>query len=183
MQSSAALDWAVPAAPTIRFCTSRDGTRIAYASSGDGLPLVRAVHLASHLETEADHPVLGAMLQAMAAGRKLVRYDPRGFGLSDRDVGDFSLPRHLEDLAAVVNAAGLERFAIIGFAGGGAVAAHYAAQHTERVSHLVFYGSFLLGRIARSVTPEERAETETLLRLVEVGWGKDDPAFRQLYTS
>ncbi len=169
--------------PTIRFCTSHDGTRIAYAASGEGPPLVKALHLASHLETEVDHPVLGAMLQAMAAGRKLVRYDPRGFGLSDRDVGDFSLQRHLEDFAAVVDAAGLARFAIIGFAGGGAVAAHYAAQHTERVSHLVFYGSFLLGRSARSVTPEEKAETETLMRLVEVGWGKDDPAFRQLYTS
>jgi pimeloyl-ACP methyl ester carboxylesterase/DNA-binding CsgD family transcriptional regulator len=169
--------------PSIRFCISRDGTRIAYAVSGEGPPLVKAIHLASHLETEADHPVLGAMLATIAQGRKLVRYDPRGFGLSDREVSDFSLQRHLEDFAAVVDAAGVARFAIIGFAGGGAVAAHYAAQHTERVSHLVFYGAFLLGRTVRSVTPEEKAETEMLLHLVEVGWGKDDPAFRQLYTS
>ena len=118
--------------PTIRFCTSRDGTRIAYAASGEGLPLVKALHLASQLETEADHPVLGAMLQAMAAGRKLVRYDRRGFGLSDRDVGDFSLQRHLEDFAAVADAAGLARFAIVGLAGGGAVAEHFGSAARER---------------------------------------------------
>ena len=169
--------------PSIRFCTSRDGTRIAYAVAGDGPALVKALHLASHLETDAGHPVLGAMVAAMAKGRKLVRYDPRGFGLSDRNVHDFSLPRHLDDLAAVVDAAGLDRFALLGIAGGGAVAVHHAALHPQRVTHLVLYGAFLLGRTARSVTPEAQAETETLLRLVEVGWGKDDAAFRQLYTS
>jgi pimeloyl-ACP methyl ester carboxylesterase len=127
--------------------------------------------------------VLGPWLAELARGRTLVRYDPRGFGLSDREVRDVSLERHLEDFAAVVAAAGLARFALIGIAGGGAVAVHYAARHPERVSHLVLYGTFLLGRLVRSTTPEAMAETETLLRLVEVGWGKDDPVFRQLYTS
>lgn len=167
----------------IRFCSSRDGTRIAFAVTGQGPPLVKALHLASHLELDLHDPVLGPWLAEMARGRALIRYDPRGFGLSDREVRDVSLERHLEDFAAVVAAAGLGRFALIGLAGGGAVAVHYAARHPERVSHLVLYGTFLLGRLARATTPEETAEAEMLLRLVEVGWGKDDPAFRQLYTS
>lgn len=167
----------------IRFCTSRDGTRIAFAVTGEGPPLVKALHFASHLELEQDDPVLGPWLAELARGRTLIRYDPRGFGLSDRKVRDQSFERHFEDFAAVVDAAGFERFALIGLAAGGAVGVHYAARHPERVSHLVLYGAFLLGRLVRSTTPEEMAETETLLRLVEVGWGKDDPEFRQLYTS
>jgi pimeloyl-ACP methyl ester carboxylesterase/DNA-binding CsgD family transcriptional regulator len=165
----------------IRFCSSRDGTRIAFAVAGQGPPLVKALHLASHLELDLHDPVLGPWLAEMARGRALIRYDPRGFGLSDREVRDVSLERHLEDFAAVVAAAGLGRFSLIGLAGGGAVAVHYAARHPERVSHLVLYGTFLLGRLARATTPEEMSEAEMLLRLVEVGWGKDDPAFRELH--
>ena len=169
--------------PSIHFCTSRDGTRIAYAATGDGPPLVKSVHLASSLETDADHPVLGGMLGEIGRGRTLVRYDSRGMGLSDREVHDFSLERQVEDLQAVVEAVGLSRFALMGLAGGGAVAINYAIRHPERVSRLVLYGAFIQGKIARATTPEAQAEAETLLRLVEVGWGKDDPAFRQLYTS
>ena len=116
----------MPSLPSIHFCTSRDGTRIAYAATGDGPPLVKSVHLASSLETHADHPVLGGMLDEIGRGRMLVRYDSRGMGLSDREVQDFSLERQVEDLEAVVDAAGLSRFAFMGFAGGGAVAINFA---------------------------------------------------------
>lgn len=169
--------------PSIRFCSSRDGTRIAYAMSGQGPALVKVVNLASHLETDADDLVIGGMLNVLAAGRRLIRYDGRGFGLSDRDVRDVSLPRHLEDLEAVIEAAELDRYAVIGLAGGGMAAVRHTAQNADRVSHLVLFGACLVGRTARAQTPEAKAEAETLLRLVEVGWGKDDPAFRQLYTS
>ncbi len=168
---------------SIHFCISRDGTRIAYTAAGDGPPLVKSVHLASSLEIDADHPVLGGMLGEIGRGRTLVRYDSRGMGLSDREVHDFSLERQVEDLQAVVEAVGLSRFALMGLAGGGAVAINYAIRHPERVTRLVLYGAFIQGKIARATTPEAQAEAETLLRLVEVGWGKDDPAFRQLYTS
>jgi pimeloyl-ACP methyl ester carboxylesterase/DNA-binding CsgD family transcriptional regulator len=167
----------------IHFCTSRDGTRIAFAVSGGGPPLVKTFQLATHLELDADDPTLGPWLATLARGRTLVRYDPRGFGLSDREVRDVSVERHLDDFTAVVEAAGLERFALIGVAGGGPVAVTYAARHPARVTHLVLHGTFLVGRLARSRTPEETAEAETLLRVVELGWGRDDPAFRQLYTS
>jgi len=167
----------------IRFCTSRDGTRIAFATSGSGPPLVKTLHLASHLESDPDNPVWGPWVYELARGRRLVRYDPRGFGLSDGTVTDFSLARHLEDLAAVIDAVGLDRFALIGFAGGAALSVHYAVAAPARVTHLVLQGAFLRGRLARSETPEQLAEAEMLLQLISIGWGKDDPAFRQFYTS
>src|SRR5687767_3858475 len=167
----------------IRFCTSRDGTRIAFAASGSGPPLVKTLHLASHLESDPDNPVWGPWLYELGRGRTLIRYDPRGFGLSDRDISDFTLERHIEDLVAVIDAAGVERFSLIGFAGGAALSVHYAVMAPERVTHLVLHGAFLLGRLTRSATPEQLAESEMLLQLVSCGWGQDDPAFRQFYTS
>ena len=134
-------------------------------------------------DSSAD-PVLGAMARQLASGRTLIRYDPRGFGLSDRDVRDClarASPRGSRRSRSGRWARA--RFALIGIAGGGAVAVHYAARHPHRVSHLVLYGTFLLGRLARAHPRRRMAEAEMLLRLVEVGWGKDDPAFRQLYTS
>ncbi len=168
---------------SIRFCGSRDGTRIAYAVAGDGPTLVKAANLASHIETEVDHPVVGGLIAALGRGRRLVRYDQRGFGLSDWDVDDFSLPRQLEDLEAVVDAVGAPRYSLAGIAGGSVMALRHAAAHAGRVQRLVLYGAFVVGRSARSHSTEEQAEVETLLKLVELGWGKDESSFRQLYTS
>lgn len=167
----------------IRFCTSRDGVRIAYATCGEGPLLVRSVQWGTHLELDWQTPVWRAWLTALARNNTLIRYDCRGCGLSDRDVDDFSGERHVEDLEAVVNACGLQRFALIGMTGGGPSAVMYATRHPERVSHLVLYGSFLRGRIARSNSPELKEETEMLLRLIELGWGRDEPSFRQVYSS
>ena len=130
----------------IRFCTSRDGTRIAFAVTGEGPPLVKVPNLSSHLEVEPENAVLGPWIAELARQRTLVRYDLRGFGVSDQEVEDFSVERHLEDLAAVVEAAGLQRFALIGLAGSIVSCVLYAARQPERVTHLVLYGGFLLGR-------------------------------------
>ena len=170
-------------AQQIRFCTSRDNVRIAYAICGEGPPLVRALQWGTHLELDWQTPVWHSWLTALSAGRTLVRYDARGCGLSDRDVCDFSSERHIEDLEAVVAACGLDRFALIGMTGGGTYGVIHAARHPEQVSQLVLYGSYLRGRVARSTTPEQQDETETLLRLIEMGWERDDPSFRQLYSS
>ena len=98
----------------IRFCTSRDGTRLAYAVCGSGPPIVRALHWGTHLELDWHTPVWRAWLGALCRGNTLIRYDSRGCGLSDREVADLSHDRHLEDLEAVVQACGLERFALLG---------------------------------------------------------------------
>jgi pimeloyl-ACP methyl ester carboxylesterase/DNA-binding CsgD family transcriptional regulator len=167
----------------IRFCSSRDGTRLAYAVCGSGPPIVRSLQWGTHLELDWHTPVWRAWLGALSRGNTLIRYDSRGCGLSDRDVADLSHERHLEDLDAVVQACAPQRFALLGMTGGGPSAVTYAVRHPERVSHLVLYGTFLRGRIVRSTTPELMEETETRLRLIELGWGRDDAAYRQVYTT
>lgn len=172
-----------PPAQQIRFCTSRDKVRIAYAICGEGPPLVKALQWGTHLELDWQTPVWRAWLTALARHHTLIRYDARGCGLSDHDVEGFSLERHIEDLEAVVEASRLQRFDLLGMTGGGPVGIGYAVRHPERVSRIVLYGSYLRGKIARSSTPEEKEETEALLRLIELGWGRDEPSFRQLYSS
>src|SRR6266849_6310936 len=167
----------------IRFCTSQDGVQIAYATSGNGPPLVRAPHWATHLEFDWESPVWRPWLSLLAHRHTLIRYDQRGFGLSDRNGVDLSFERHIEDLEAVVDAAGFKQFVLTGMTGGGPIAIAYAARHPDRVSHLVLYGTFTRGRIARAANALELEEAHTLLKLIEIGLGRDDPAFRQFVTS
>ena len=170
-------------AQQIRFCSSKDGVRIAYATWGSGPPLVRAPHWATHLEFDWESPVWRPWLSLLARRHTLIRYDQRGFGLSDRNGVDLSFERHIEDLEAVVDAAGLKQFVLTGMTGGGPIAVAYAARHPDRVSHLVLYGTFTRGRIARAANALELEEAHTLLKLIEIGLGRDDPSFRQFVTS
>ena len=165
----------------IRFCRAYDGTRIAFAVTGNGSPLVRAPHWLTHLEYEWQSPLWRPWLTALTAGRSLVRMDARGCGLSDRGVETISFEAFVRDLEAVVDAAGLERFALFGHSQGGAIAMEYAVRHPERVSQLVLLGAYARGRLKRS--PQSRSESEAQLKLVEVGWGGDDPSYRQFFAS
>ena len=121
----------------IRFCRSRDGTRLAYAVHGSGPPLVVASCWLSHLQYDWQSPVWRHFLDDLGAFATLVRYDERGFGMSDWDVDDFSIEARLGDLESVVEAVGLGRFALLGMSGGSAVARAYAIVHPDRVSRLV----------------------------------------------
>jgi pimeloyl-ACP methyl ester carboxylesterase/DNA-binding CsgD family transcriptional regulator len=168
---------------TIRFCTSPDGVRLAFGRHGSGPPLVRVATWMTHLQHDWDSPLWRHWLDGLAHGRTLVRYDERGSGLSDRDVSRFSVDAWVDDLAAVVDAAGLERFSLLGLSNGGAVAIAYAVRHPERVSHLVLCGSFAQGRLRRDPSPRARAEAEGLLSLIRIGWGRDNPAFRRVFTT
>lgn len=171
------------ASQAIRFCRSRDGARIAYASNGIGPRMLKAANWVTHLDYDWQSPIWGPWLAALSRHNMLIRYDARGCGLSDRDDVGFSFEKYIEDLEAVADALGPEPFVLFGFAGGGATAVAYAARHPERVSHLILYGAFIRGRFARSKTAEQLGEEETLLRLIEMGWGKDDPSFRQLFVN
>ena len=166
----------------IRFCKSRDGTRIAYAVCGEGPPLVRAGHSFSHLEYEWDCLAWRPWLDLLSRRHTLIRYDTRGTGLSDRDNVEYSFERLVEDMDAVIAAAGVKHFDLIGITGGGALAVTHAARHPGTVDRLVLYGAFARGRFARATTPEKRQEVELLLKLVELDWGQDNPHFRQLFT-
>lgn len=167
----------------IRFCRAADGVRIAYATVGSGPPLVKAANYLTHLEHDWNGPVWRHWLRGLARHHTLVRYDERGCGLSDRDVDDFSMDAWVRDLEAVVEALGLERFPVLGISQGASVAAAYAVKHPQKVSHLVLYGGYARGRLNRDQTPEELLQAETMIDVIRVGWGKENPAFRQLFST
>jgi pimeloyl-ACP methyl ester carboxylesterase/DNA-binding CsgD family transcriptional regulator len=167
----------------IRFCTSSDSVRLAYAVTGKGPPIVRAAHWLTHIEFDWASPVWRHWLAEFSRGRTLVRYDERGCGLSDWDAADLSFESWVRDLEVVVDAAGLTRFALIGISQGGAVAVAYAVRHPERVSHLVLYGAFARGKRARARTQEEFDENEMTISLAVRGWGSENPAYRQMFAT
>ena len=167
----------------IRFGTSPDGVRIAYATVGTGPVLVKAANWLSHLEYDWNSPVWHHWLAELARHHTLVRYDRRGCGLSDRNVEDMSLEARIQDLETVVNALDLDRFALLGLSGGGSVAIAYAVRHPEKVSHLVLHGCYARGRLKRERTPEQIEEVKTLRQVMRIGWGKPNAAFRQVYTT
>lgn len=165
----------------IRFCRGFDGTRIAFAATGTGPALVRAPHWLTHLEYEPQSAIWRPWLAGLSSGRSLLRMDQRGCGLSDRGIETVNFEAFVRDLEAVVDAAGLERFALLGHSQGGAIAIEYTARHPERVARLVLLGTYARGRLKRS--PESRKESEAQLGLVEVGWGSDDSSYRQFFAS
>ncbi len=167
----------------IGFCASADGARIAYATVGSGPPLVKAANWLSHLEFDWNSPVWRHWLLALSRDHTLVRYDERGCGLSDWSNVEFSLDAWVRDLEAVVDNLGLERFPLLGISQGGPIAIAYAVRHPERVSHLILYGSYARGRQHRALSPAQQEERELMLRMIAVGWGRDHPAFRQVFTS
>ena len=166
----------------VRFCTAADGPHIAYATVGSGAPLVKAGNWLNHLEYDWESPVWSHLLHWLADKSRLVRYDARGNGLSDWDVGDIKLDDFVTDLEAVVDAQGLERFDLFGVSQGCAVSIAYAVRHPEKVRKLILYGGFALGRRLRG-TPMEAEQAEAMLTLMRTGWGQENPAFRQVFTS
>jgi pimeloyl-ACP methyl ester carboxylesterase/DNA-binding CsgD family transcriptional regulator len=164
---------------TIRFTRSADGVRLAYAESGTGAPLVKAANWMSHLEFDWHSPIWKHWFGFLSRHHRLIRYDTRGCGLSDWDAADLSLEAQVADLEAVVEAARVDRFDLIGVSQGGSVAVEYSIRHPERVSHLVLYGAFARGRKHRGADAVQ--ESRALTDLVRLGWGQDNPAFRKLF--
>lgn len=170
-----------PLRQAIRLCRAPDGTRLAYARVGDGPPLVKAANWMTHLDYDWESPVWSHWLRGLARHRELIRYDQRGCGLSDRDVADLSPAAWLADLEAVVEAAGVERFGLLGVSRGASTAIAYAVEHPERVDHLLLVGASARGRMLRARTDDERRAAEVMIELARLGWGADDPAFRQVF--
>ncbi|HEY6251473.1 MAG TPA: alpha/beta fold hydrolase [Candidatus Angelobacter sp.] len=166
----------------IQFCVTSDGVRVAYASAGCGYPLVKSANWLNHLDYEWDSPIWKHWLAELTKHHRLIRYDERGNGLSQRDVKEMSLELWVQDLETVVEAAGVERFALLGISQGGAVAVTYAIRHPERVSHLVLLGAFSRGLSARG-TDEEMAGRRALQTLVRLNWGENNPDFRSMFTN
>ena len=166
----------------IRFCESADGTRIAFALTGSGIPLVRAGHWMTHIEHDWHSPIWRPFLDELGKRFEIVRYDQRGNGLSDWDVEDFSLERFTEDLEAVVNSTGRDRFALYAASQGVPVAVNYAVRHPESVSHLILHGGFARGRLVRKSNAEVE-QGEAILTLIQHGWGVAGSPFLKSFTT
>ena len=166
----------------IRFCRTADGVGIAYATHGQGPPLVKAAHWMTHLEHDWDSPVWAHWLTELGRRRTVVRYDARDTGLSDRGVAEVSLDAWVADLEAVVDDAGLDRFPLFAMCQAGPVGIAYAARHPDRVTQLVLYGTYAIGRFRRG-TDRERREAEAMLTLMASGWEQENPAVRRLWAS
>jgi pimeloyl-ACP methyl ester carboxylesterase/DNA-binding CsgD family transcriptional regulator len=150
---------------------------------GSGPPLVRTATWLTHLDFDWESPVWRHWLAGLAEGHTVLRYDERGCGLSDRDVEDLSLGARVADLEAVIDAAGLERFALLGMSQSGPVAVAYAARHPERVSHLILFATYARGRLRRDPSPSAREQAQLMVSLIRMGWGQGEPAFRRLFTT
>jgi DNA-binding winged helix-turn-helix (wHTH) protein/pimeloyl-ACP methyl ester carboxylesterase len=164
----------------IRYCRAPDGVRLAYATAGSGPPLVRSGTFLTHLEYDWESPIWGHLMRGLTASYALIRHDARGNGLSDWDVGELSIDAWVSDLESVIDAVGLQRFPLLGSSQGSAISIAYAVRHPERVSHLVLYGGYALGGKKRA--PTEKQQRKAMATLMRLGWGTDNPAFRQMFT-
>jgi pimeloyl-ACP methyl ester carboxylesterase/DNA-binding CsgD family transcriptional regulator len=167
----------------VRYLQTKDGVRLAWAEIGAGPVLVKAANWLSDLEYELESPVWGHWIRFLGGRFRFLRWDERGCGMTDRDVEELSFERWLADLEDVVAASGIEEpFALLGISSGAAICAAYAARHPKRVSRMVLYGGYARGWAQRGDEIGER-QYRAILELMRVGWGKENPVFRQVFTS
>ena len=167
----------------VRFCSSFDGARIAYALCGRGVPLVMSGTWLNHLEYQWHSLAWRPWLEHFSREYTLLRYDLRGTGLSDRSFVNVSADTWARDFEAVVDAAGLERFPLLGICQGGPIAIEYAARHPERVNRLVLYGTYARGNFMRPERPREAPAAQVFVDMARLGWGVDDHEFMQVWAS
>ena len=165
----------------VRFCRAPDGVRIAYAVHGSGPPLVVTTCWLSHLQHDWQSPVWRHFLRDLGEVATVIRYDERGHGLSDRDVEDFSLEARVGDLEAVVEHSGVDRFAVMAMSQGGPVAIRYVAAHPDRVTRVIFYGSYAAAMPDPS--GEDLEMQEAIDRIIKVGWSRPTAEFRRVFTT
>jgi len=185
-----------PGRPRTQY-TRRSGVSIAYQAVGDGpLDVVHLPGWVSHLDHAWYEPRVARFLRRLAQGRRLIRFDKRGFGLSDRGAAPATLDQRVADLLAVLDEVGTERAVLFGSSEGAGVAAQFAALYPERTSALVLYAAFARRAWAPDYpwgTTEEMLER--WLSVVEKGWGgtvdiervapslANNPDFREWYAS
>ncbi|MEP4548297.1 MAG: alpha/beta fold hydrolase [Saccharospirillum sp.] len=166
----------------VAFCQAVDGVRIAHASVGKGTPIIKAANWLSHLEYDWDAPIWSPLFRELAMHHQFIRYDERGNGLSDWEVDNLSFEAFVTDLESVVEANNVDKFALLGISQGAAVSIDYAVKHPDRVTHLILFGGYPAGwRI--NATESEVQEREAVMTLTKTGWGRDNPAYRQIFSS
>jgi len=171
-----------PAGSGIRYFKSFDGTHIAYATIGKGLPLVKAPSFLSHLERDLSSPLWRHWVQGFSRDHTYVRMDQRGNGLSDREVARIDFDAFVNDLLYLFDALDIDRAPLLGISQGAATAVEFAHRHPDRVSGLILIGGYVAGW-RKLGNPDLEQRREAMLNLMKVGWGGENPAFRQIYTN
>ena len=167
----------------VRYVKASDGTRLAWAESGAGPIVVKAANWLTHLEYEWESPVWKHWLQFFSAHSRFVRYDERGCGMSEWQDGPLSLDQWAADLQSIIDAAQPEGpVTLLGISQGAATCIHYAVRNPERVSRLILYGGYARGALRRG-TPGTESAHRAMIELARVAWGRDNPTFRQVFTS
>jgi pimeloyl-ACP methyl ester carboxylesterase/DNA-binding winged helix-turn-helix (wHTH) protein len=172
---------AIPA-QDVTFCRTADGVPLAIAQSGNGAPVIKIGTWLTHVEADWQSPVWAPLLAVLTSRFRLIRYDPRGCGLSGRQVADLSFEALLLDLETVVDTLGLQRVGLLGISRGAPIAIAYAARHPERVTRLVLHGGYPLGRRKRRGGTGTAME-DALATLIQHRWEQSNPVFQQLLTS
>lgn len=167
----------------IRYLRTTDGVQVAWADAGTGPMLIKAANWMTHLEYEWESPVWRHWIHFFSDHFRFIRHDERGCGMTDWNVGDLSFARWVEDLEALVDVVDPpEPFALLGISQGAATCIAYAVKHPERVSRLVLYGGYARGTYERG-DPDKARLYRAMIDMTQLGWGKDNPAFRQVFTS
>jgi pimeloyl-ACP methyl ester carboxylesterase/DNA-binding CsgD family transcriptional regulator len=171
------------ASQRIRYLRTRDGVQLAWAEAGSGPTLIKAANWLTHLEYEWESPVWRHWIRFFSDHFHFIRHDERGCGMTDWNVGDLSFARWVEDLEALIEVVDPpEPFALLGISQGTGTCLAYTVKHPERVSRLILYGGYARGVFQRG-DPEKEKLYRALIDLTRLGWGKDNPAFRQIFTS
>jgi len=166
----------------VKFCQSADGTHLAWASIGKGMPVLKAPNWLNHIEYEWTSPVWGDFLSEFSSLCQLVRFDQRGNGLSDWEVDDITEDRMIDDMLAVADAAGLKQFGLFGISQGAAFCIRFAAKYPERVKFLILLSGYTRGRMARD-DPDAEQFYEASRAMVSAGWGSPSPVYRHFFSS
>lgn len=174
---------AIQAAPhqQVQFATAPDGVQIAWASIGQGAPVLKGPNWMNHLDYEWRSPIWQPLFSRLAKLCRLVRFDQRGNGLSDWEVETISENAMVGDMSTVAAAAGLNRFALLGISQGCSFSVRYAVEHPDQVTCLVLLGGFLRGRLKRTEADQKNLfEVGTMM--IRDGWGSTNPIFRHFFT-
>lgn len=160
----------------ICYCQNRDSISIAYSVVGQGYPMVVLPTWLGHLELDFTCPVKGHYWRELSKRFQLIRFDLRGFGLSERDIDSFAFDDFITDIEAVIGAIGLTKFAMLGPSAGGLQSLAYSVKHPEQVTHLVFLGGFIRGprRVPDSAT---HAHADMIEAIIRRGWGQSGSPF------
>jgi pimeloyl-ACP methyl ester carboxylesterase/DNA-binding CsgD family transcriptional regulator len=168
---------------SIRLTRAKDGITLAWAEAGEGPVLLKASNWLTHLEYDLESPVWSHWVRFFAEHFRYIRYDERGCGLSEWDVECLGVQEDLQDFETIIEVARPARpFVLLGISQGGAQALRYAVKRPQDVSHLILYGAFAQGRFRRGDAEAEQRD-RAMIALTRLGWGKNNPVYRQLFTS